>query len=177
MLASEIEEVFNEQKSSKSLELILKTNLAILHFVNKNYSKALKELHEILIEEKNNFAIDQYNFIKIFQLIVHFEKGNTDILPYIIKSVYRHLLQGKKLYKVENALLEFLKVKLYKIKTQRDLTEAFKSLKAELEVICMNPQEETFMEIFDVISWLQSKIEKRPLEEILMEKSGYFIEK
>ena len=48
----------------------------------------------------------------------------------------------------------------------------FNSLREELLNISKDPFEARFMEFLDIISWLESKIENRPLGEILREKSG-----
>ena len=175
LLIPQIEETLKESEIVNSDHVSVAMNTALLHFLNGDYHKALLQLNTILNEEKNNLDLDKYTFLKIFQLIVHFEKGNYDFLPYIIKSVYRDLMQRKKLYKVEKVLILFLRIKLNKIKTKKDELKAFKGLKEELISICKDPQEARFMEEFDVISWLESKIENRPLDDILREKSGYVL--
>ena len=69
----------------------------------------------------------------------------------------------------------FIKTRLHNIRSTKDQIEAFKALKEELVSICEDPLETRFLEIFDIISWLESKIENRPFDEILREKSGYVL--
>ena len=44
-------------------------------------------------------------------------------------------------------------------------------LKSDLEKILKNPYELEFLVDFDIISWLDSKIEKRPFAEIVRKKA------
>src|SRR5439155_27309205 len=105
----------------------------------------------------------------ILNLIVHYELGNEDILPYIVKSTYRFLYNRNRLYKFENSVLGFIAKKLPHITTGQEITEAFKKLKAELQEITKDPFEKRALEYFDFISWLESKIENRPFAEIVRE--------
>ena len=118
---------------------------------------------------------DHYSLARMFQLLIHFEKGNMGLLPYLIKSVYRYLLQKKRLYKAESILIHFLRTQLNKIKTKKDQIEAFKSLKEELDAILDDPIEAVHLENAYLIPLLESKIKNKPLEEILREKSGYVL--
>ena len=177
LLLPEIETILNEQKNKNTLiALVFNINIVVLYCGNGNYNKALMKLNIILDNEKNILEHNIYSFLKAFQLIIHFEKGNRDFLPYLVKSVYRSLLQSKKLYKTESILIRFFRTSLNKINNKQDQMEAFKSLKEELTIAIEDSLEASFLENFDVISWLESKIENRPFGEILREKSGYILE-
>ena len=54
---------------------------------------------------------------------------------------------------------------------QKDLISRFKDLKSEMIEIAKDPFEKTAFEYFDIISWLNSKIEKRSFAEIIKEKN------
>ena len=176
LLLPEVEGVFTElTNKDEMLELFFNMNKAILYFGNKDYNKALAYLNVVMNDNRTNLRQDIYSFARIFQLIIHFEKENRDLLPYLVKSVYRYLMQRKQLHKVEDHLIRFIRIKLSKINTKSDQTEAFKALKEELVEICNDSMEAIFLELFDFVSWLESKIENRPFEEILQEKSGYVL--
>ena len=174
-LIQEIEDISKKQKIKNPKYDLLQANMSYLHFINGEFSKALSKLNLIL----NNYQIhlnldkDEHNSIKVFQLILHFDKGNTELLPYLLKSFYRHLMQRKQLYKAESIFIGFIRRILISKKNKWDQIEDFKSLREELLKICKDPMEARFLENFDVISWLKSKIENRSFEEILREKSGY----
>ena len=178
LLLPEIEALLKEQKNSnKYFELILITDIALLHFGNRDYHKSLVNLNIALDNKEINVSEKYYNFIKVFQLIVHFEKGNIELLPYIVKSVYRNLMQRKLLHKTESIFIRFIRTRLNNIRSTKDQIEAFKVLREELVNIGDDPMEAKFLDLFDIISWLESKIEDRPFGEILQEKSGYILRK
>ena len=52
-----------------------------------------------------------------------------------------------------------------------ELVPAFRDLKAELEEIFKNPFENKALDLFDFISWLESKIENRAFAEVVREKA------
>ena len=101
---------------------------------------------------------DIHCFARIFNLIVHYELGNDELLEYLGKSTSRLLTKRQRLYKVETALLNFFQKTLPKIIGQKELDLAFKDLKKELEQIFKDPFERKALEYFDFISWLESKI-------------------
>ena len=171
----EIDEVLKEQKNkNEGIELQIILNKAMLYLGKGNYKNALACTNTILNKKNNILLQEDYILAKIIQLLIHFEKGNMDLLSYLIKSVYRYLLQKKQLYKAENILIHFIRIN--EIKTPKDQIEAFKILKEELDSICNDPLEAIYLENSYLIPLLESKIKNKPLEEILREKSGYVMD-
>ena len=76
-------------------------------------------------------------------------------------------IKRQQLHKVENLFIRFIRTKLDKMNTKSDQIEAFKTLRKELLEICKDPMEARFLEFFDIISWLESKIKNRSFGEIL----------
>ncbi len=159
-------------KVEKVYRLITWFNIAYLHFGCRKYSDASRWLNRILNETEADFREDLQCFARIFSLVVHFELGNQDLLEYIVKSTYRFLLKRNKLYKVETAVLDFIRKRVPKISSEKELLASFKDLKAELTRITSDPFEKKAMEYFDVISWLESKIEKKSFAEIMKRKAA-----
>ena len=166
----------NKTNSDAMFELVFNVNRALLYFGNKDYQKAIFCNNLILNKKKEDLREDQYSYAKIFQLILHFEKGNSELLPYLVKSCYRYLLQKNKLHKIENTFLLFIRTKAFHISTKKDQIEAFKALREELIIASEDSIGARFLEFFDIISWLESKIKNRSFESILREKSGYGLE-
>ena len=169
LLLTEIEAIINQQKDANEVFII---NRTLFYFVTKKYHKALISLNEILNNENIYLSQEHYTFAKIFQLIIHFEKGNHDFLPYLIIAIYKFLLQKKKLFKFESLLIKFIRNRINIIKSEKEEKEAFKALHKELVIISADSMEARFLEHFDIISWLESKIENRSFGEILREKAG-----
>ena len=61
--------------------------------------------------------------------------------------------------------------KLPKAITPKDQINACKYLKKQLLLIAQDPYEGQELEHFDLISWLNSKIQNRPFAEVVKEKA------
>ena len=172
LLIPGIEKIIKNQKLENSIKLILLFNICVIYHGVGEYKKALSYINLILNDDKH-FSSEMLIY-KIFRFILHYELGNIDLFPYLFKPVYNELLKKEKPYKTEELLIDFIKVKIKKIKNKTQERRAFKTLRNKLVEICIDPFEAKLLRNnFDYISWLESKIENRPLEDILREKSGY----
>ena len=177
LMLSEIESVLYDKNNKNEVnKLLFISNKAFLYFGKGDYHNAIVNVNIILNDKNNHLSQDVYSLIRIFNLIIHFEKGNIDLLPYLLKSLYRFLMQKKKLHETEKKILKFIGEIIFSRKNTIGYIEHFKILKRELLNVSDDPMEARFMEVFDIISWLDSKIEYRPFGEILREKSGYTLE-
>ena len=169
-LIPEIELILKAEKNNYSLnKFYIIQNIALIHFINSEYREALSKLNLILNENNFHLNEDDYRFFKVFELVIHFEKGNAELLPYLLKSFYRYLMQ-KKQYPLERVILKFFKTVLNSKTNRREQMENFKLFKNELVKLNNDHRKEILLGQFDLISWLESKIEKRPFGEILIEK-------
>ncbi len=163
---------FFKRKFPSTYIVVLYFNIAYLYFGTGDYSRSVFWLNKIFNDPSlKGSQINHHCFAQILNLILHFELGNQDLLESIVKSTYRFLYTRNRLYKFENSVLNFVGKKLLKIKTHKELIEAFKELKTELEEIIIDRFEKQALEYFDFISWLESKIENRPFAEIVSEKA------
>ncbi|MBI2271846.1 MAG: hypothetical protein HYU69_16005 [Bacteroidetes bacterium] len=67
------------------------------------------------------------------------------------------------MYKTESAMLRFIRNKLPKSNSRKELIVFFKEFQVELQAITKNTFEAKILEMFDFISWLKSKIESKPV--------------
>ena len=142
--------------------------LTNFYFCIGNYSEALKWNNKQLNESIESQKEDDFAFAKIFNLIIHYELGNEEQLPYLMRSTQRFLNKSKRMYKTEDAILRFMQTSLFTANSKKD--SVFKELKADLLKITKNQFEAKIIEHFDFISWLESKIENKPFIEVLREK-------
>lgn len=152
-------------------KLSLMLNLSIIYLISGNYKEALKWNVSLLNELPPDFREDVQALSRILNLIIHFELKNDELLPYLIRSTYRFLYSRKILYKTEEAILRFIRNKLPKANTGKRILDFFKELKTELEEITKDPYESKTLDSFDLIAWLDSKIQKRPFADIIREKA------
>ncbi len=155
---------------NKHSELILYYKIACLYFGNHDFRDALKWLNRIINSEYQDIREDVHSFARILNLIVHYELGNTDVIEYYIKSTYRYLLKKEDLQRFQKYILEFIKG-LSKDITQQELMVNFKDLREKLLELEKSRFDKRAFVYFDIISWLDSKIEDRKVGEVIKEKA------
>ena len=151
---------------NKQHKLLFYYLFVILYFGDENYSKSLFWANKIINDGELDVRNDIYCFVKIFNLILHYELKNFDTLEYLIKSTYRFLLKRNKIYEVETVALEVIK-QLPKTNTTNEFLNILSTAKKKLVLIQENEFEKIAFEYFDFISWLESKIENRPFAEVV----------
>ncbi|MDD5571761.1 MAG: hypothetical protein PHD97_11495 [Bacteroidales bacterium] len=150
--------------------LILYYKMACMYIGCNNYSKAVHWLNKVINAKDENIRSDIQCFARILNLICHNELGNSALADYYVKSTYRFLLKKDDMHLFQSAIMRFLK-KLSKISSNKELVNAYAELKEQLLPLENNTYEKRAFVYFDVISWLESKIENRTVEEIIREKA------
>jgi hypothetical protein len=151
-------------------EITLLYNLFYSYFGTGEFTKALAVINKLLNEYQKELRYDVQSAVRILNLILHYELKNGNLLEYNAISAYRFLYKSKRLYKLENIVLDFIRKKMHHIYTTRDEIEAFVELRKEFLELADHPYEKKALEYFDYISWLDSHIEDRSFEEIVKEK-------
>ena len=142
--------------------------IACLYFGGGDFGRAIDFLNLIINQRSYDIRTDIQSYARILNLISHYELGNQRLLQYQIKSVYRFLAKKEELQKVQQHIFAFLR-KLPSIKLL-EVRDHFQELKTELEMLKNDPIEKRFFLYLDILSWLQSKIERRTVEEIIRNK-------
>jgi len=158
-------------KLDKKHKLTLFLYIANAYCSLDEFSKALVWLNEILNDTDIETRQDIHGFAKILELLIHHEHNEVVLLESRVKSTYRFLATKHRLFQFESAILDFFRNELFKTISQKELIEAFKKLRKKLiKHLKKDPFERKALEYFDFISWLESKIEDRPMREIIKEK-------
>lgn len=153
----------------KHSELVLFYKIASLYFGNGNYREALKWLNRIINSEDQDIREDVQSFARILNLITHYELGNRDVIEYYIRSTYRYLLKKDDLHLFQQYILEFIR-NLGK-DTKTELVDRFVLLRSHLVALSESRFDKRAFVYFDIISWLESKIEGRSVAAIIHEKA------
>ena len=143
---------------NKENKLLFHYHIATIYFGAGEFKDALHWINNVLNDNEQSLRQDIYAFSRLLNLIVHYELGNHDLLEYIIKSTIRFLNKKEKDYKVESVIVKHLR-KLVKITLDGERKEAYLTMKSELEVLFENPVERVLLDYFDVLSWLEAKIQ------------------
>lgn len=139
--------------------------IACLYFGAGHNEDAIFFLNKILNNYIPHVREDIQSFARILNLLAHFELGNEFLISYQIKSVYRFLLKMEDLHAVQREILKFLR-KTPRLE-RKDLKQEFYSLKERLLTIQELPFEKRPFLYLDIISWLESKIEGKQVEEVI----------
>ncbi|MEN8122346.1 MAG: hypothetical protein ABFS35_18515 [Bacteroidota bacterium] len=147
---------------------------ACMYFGDEDYQQAIYWLNKIINAKDVNIRSDIHGFARILNLISHWELENMDIVDYYIRSTYRYLIKKADFHLFQKYILKFLR-KLSNISPDA-LQQAFIDLKKDLKPLKNNAYEKRAFVYFDIISWLESKIENRSNQLIIREKAMKKIE-
>jgi hypothetical protein len=111
-------------------------------------------------------------YARLLHLIAHYELGNYDLLEFLIKSVYRFMAKMENLSLVEEEVFKFLR-RSFRV-TTKGLQPEFEKLLEKLKKQERNQFETRAFVYLDIISWLESKISKVPVQTVIRKK---FLEK
>ncbi|MCE3280915.1 MAG: hypothetical protein K0S44_3106 [Bacteroidetes bacterium] len=169
-LIPQIEGLLEKNKDAdKLLKEIIYWQVTSILMIAEQYKMALKWLVKANIEEDSSIRQDLECIGRIMEIILHYELGKTDIMEYRLKSTYRFLASKQKMYQLEKIILSSIR-KLINVNSRGESIRFFKQLRSDLEPIVKDPLEGKFLNYFDIMSWLESKIEKKKFEEVVKSK-------
>jgi hypothetical protein len=147
--------------------LVFYYKIASLYFGSANYEMAIEYLNKI-INWKVDLRTDLQCYARLLHLIAHYEVGNFDILEYLTKSVYRFMAKMENLSVVEEEMFRFLRNSLRL--SPRQLKPEFEKLLNKLKQYEKSSSEARAFAYLDIISWLESKIQNVPVQNVIREK-------
>jgi len=165
-LKEELEKIENQLDTHSSM--ILSYKMACLYFGAGKYNQCIRWINKVINTSNADVREDLHCFARILNLICHYELKNFDVIGYYIVSTYRFLLKKDDLKLFQKYILKFLK----NLSGQegKELNDSFINLKNQLLPINNNPFEKRAFIYFDIISWLESKIENKPVQSIIQAK-------
>jgi hypothetical protein len=148
--------------------LVFYYKISSLYFGSGNYDSTISYLNKI-INWKVDLRTDLQCYARLLHLIAHYEIGNFDILEYLIKSVYRFMAKMENLSIVEEEIFKFLRSSFHL--SYRKLRPEFEKLLVKLKSLENNRFETRTFSYLDIISWLESKVYGKPVQQIIQEKN------
>lgn len=166
-LQNELDEIIH--LIDKHTELIFYYKIACLYFGSSNFKLAIKWLNKIISEPDKGLREDLHAFARILRLICYFELGDTEMIEMNLRATYRFLLKKKEFGKYDSYILKFLRdsQNLY---TMGEIVSKFISLKSKMLKLEKDRYERRAFNYFDIISYLESKITGRIIEDVIKEK-------
>lgn len=164
-----IEEKLEEYKLylDRHRVLVFYYKIASLYFGAGDYSTSIDYLNKI-INWKVDLRTDLQGYARLLHLIAHYEMGNYEIIEHLIKSVYRFMAKVEHLSAVEEEIFKFLR-KSFNL-SPRQLKPAFERLLENLRQFENNSFEARAFSYLDLISWLESKVDEKPVYTIIRQK-------
>lgn len=131
--------------------------ITMVYFGVDEYSKALHWINKIINTNYDDLRQDTVRISKLINLIIHFELGNEDLIPYLYKSTVRFISNQDKQYKFESVFLDYFK-KIALSKRDGKQKETYIRFKEELQKVFTDKYEKNALEYFNFYAWLDSKI-------------------
>lgn len=146
--------------------------IACLYFGTEDYENCILYLDKIIGNKNLKMREDLLCFARVLNLFAHYEAGFDYHLETLLRDTYKFLIKMDDLHEVQKAMIRFVRSlgDIY----PHELKKAFKSLHQELLTYEKDPYERRAFLYLDVLSWLESKIENRPISEVIREKATLF---
>lgn len=142
--------------------------IASLYFGAGNYKVCVEYLEKIIGNRTLQMREDLMCFARILSLIAHYESGLDYHLDVQLKSTYKFLIKMNDLHEVQRHMIDFLKGlgDIYPHQIKHEFVKLYDTLKAYED----DPYERRSFLYLDFLSWLESKIQNKPVAEIIQEK-------
>ncbi|MGV3637212.1 MAG: hypothetical protein ACO1NQ_06145, partial [Flavobacteriales bacterium] len=159
------------ERLHKEQELEFYYTLACVHFGGGEMNKALFWLNKVLNDNEPTLRQDIFTYARLFNLVVHYELGNYDLLEYIVRSTQRFLSKRHRAEGMETVLMEHIK-KLARTGDPSAKRELFRSMLAKFQPLLQDPNESLVLKYFDVISWVNAHLEGVPFSTVVRRASA-----
>lgn len=159
----------NTEKIDNHHVMVFYYKIACLYFGLEDYENAILYLEKIIYNKQERVKEELMCFAKILNLISHYEASLDEKLEYQIKSTYAYLLKMDNLQQVQKEMIGFIKTISNSYPNQ--LKPELKKLHAKLSGLTKHPFEKRAFYYLDIISWIESKLDDKPILEIIQEKS------
>lgn len=165
---SKIEKELNQYKAliDPHHVMVFYYKFACLHFGVDHHRECVGYLDKIIDNKELGMREDLLCYSRILKLICLFEMGDNQ-MDSMIRSTYRFLSQMNDMHQVQKEIIGFIRGEIY----PTELHKMFKVLHKKLKALEDHPYEKRSFLYLDIISWLESKIEVKPILQIIQEKA------
>jgi len=147
--------------------LIIYYKAAIYFFAINDLERAIEMANKV-VDRPGNLRVDLKGFARILRLIIYYEEADEDRMERKAITASNYLEKQQNMGAMQVAILDFIN-KLGTIYPQ-DLKKAYSTLKEQLEVLKENPIEARSLLYFDIISYLDAKIQGKTFAQVVKEK-------
>ena len=160
----------DEDKIDEHHVMVFYYKIACLYFGVGNNIKCIEFLQKIIDNKNLTMREDLMCFARVLSLVAHYEASLDYKLELQLKSTYKFLIKMNDLHEVQREMIKFLR-NLGNI-FPHELKGEFKKLHTRLKTYENHPYERRAFLYLDIISWLESKIDNKPINVIIKEKAS-----
>ncbi|MEM7038194.1 MAG: hypothetical protein AAF570_14515 [Bacteroidota bacterium] len=144
-------------------------NLLCFYFQHGRLTLASKWANTLLNFEHLDLRPDINEAGRIIQIMTLFDKGDFELVEYLLRSTYRYLRRRESMISFEKFILAYIGKATRKI-DMREIKHEFKPIYDQLIDEYENTSVKPPTGMFMVIAWLESKVRDIPIAELMEEK-------
>ncbi|MBL0056987.1 MAG: hypothetical protein IPP31_12560 [Chitinophagaceae bacterium] len=148
--------------------IVFNYKMALMHFGCGRFETCIDYLQRI-INDPVDLRYDLQCYARLLHLMAHFELGNMELVEPLSRSVYRFMSKMKKFTVVEEEIFRFLRQRINKT-GRTALQSELKDFLQRVKQFEKNRFETRAFAYLDVISWVESKVYRRSMGEVIHEK-------
>lgn len=170
-MSGDLEAICNGQENgvTRQMRMCYAIDLAYAQFANGYLREAISTLHPVINNNRLGVRHDVLCVARLMQLMIHYDLGDIELLPYLIRSTYRFITRCRGMFDTDRLVLQFMR-RLPNLITQDELIAEFRRVRKELAVIASDPADQEASWLASILPWLDSKITGRPFSELACEK-------
>jgi hypothetical protein len=142
-----------------------------LHFGAGKFDAALQYLNDWLDLKTNTERDDLQALARILNLLIHKEMGNHMLIQSLTRSASRFLNKTKFVSKYEESILKYFRRSINDI-DRKDEIRNLEILLRDIREIKSNRIDNKIMNLFDMESWVISKLKNVPFKEVKQQLSN-----
>ena len=151
-------------------ELLLYTTL--VHIGNQNYKTAKKYITNAIVDHNIKY-LPLMRTIRLVRLIAYYETQEFDLIRHESHSIQRNMSSSKeKTFKTEHFILSFLNKRELPI-LRRDREEYWNKISPKIQELYQDKYESQLLRLFDFTAWIESKVRKEKLSEVLKQRASF----
>ncbi len=140
-------------------QLLADYYLAYSYFGVNQYKSALFHLNNLLNSDYQKLRQDLFKFARLFNIVLHIELGNFDLLDYVVKSIKRYLNKERSDAQIIYVVFDYL-CKIIRTGSIGNSKSVLLELREKLVELSKDSSNEVMMEYFDIAAWVDAKIEE-----------------
>ncbi len=140
-------------------EFLLHYHAALAYYYLEDYNKALKWINKVINLTAKDLRVDVRASTYVLNILTHYELGNMELLPYLIKTTLNYLGSVKINSKYDEAFVTMF----IKIPDKQNLKELIPFLEQKKIMLEKHKKEGIIVSDIDYFSWIESKIKHEPL--------------